>query len=403
MFSKSEYASLIREQLCEYGFVQYPRAFGNPRQEYIFSFDELMVKTLLAIEKKESCFISHNGYPKFAVKKVPMKNGTIKSSRIPITISLENILWDFDDPEKPENSLGDARNCTIFADELELDWSVQYSGSKGFHFVIHLPPKIYKFIFRKDKDDPESSADSLKLMIQVFQEFFHHHCGLRTTDPKLVSDAKRIIRIPFTPHVNRLGDKNGRYCVPLTRDQIQNWNIQQIIEYSKNPRMEVVKSSGGQRKSLEELITFLGCKPNPIKSTFVPSDKMIKTVIDDGLVEEIIQMIIRRKKICVADQLRSRNPKHDSRLFLVLFCMKYYDVTDTFQMNDIFEKFATEFNYDDFYDYDTRITQIDSIVGTICGEMKYRMNPKPHSCDGLKRAGLCYKNTALCPYYDETK
>jgi hypothetical protein len=151
----------------------------------MYNQSELMPKLFTAINEGKACYISHNSYPvlrEFRVKE--------RLTRVPIVIRLESlIVGDFDDEEKPENALADARACSLLSDELKLNWSCQFSGGKGFHFLLKLIPKKYHFIFKKSADDPECSADSLKMMISTLQEFFHHHCRLRTTDPKLIGDA----------------------------------------------------------------------------------------------------------------------------------------------------------------------------------------------------------------------
>jgi hypothetical protein len=160
----------------------------------------------------------------------------------------------------------------------------------------------------------------------------------------------------------------------------------------------MVPSSGGDLYSIEELLTFFDAKPEPIISR-LDTLTQIKQRVDDVEVNEILMSILRTRKICVHDQLKSRNPKHDARVFLVMFLMKYYSINDTFEINRIFEKFAAEFNYDDVHNLGDRLDQIRSI----CENPKYRIDPQPHSCTKLKRCGLCYKNVEKCPYYRSDK
>jgi len=384
------------EQMVRYGWEKAPRIFGNPIQVIVQAMEDLRYRVSYSITNEKSCFISHNSYPKIVRETIyDKRSGQWQDSFVPKLVRLECVIFDFDDDDKPENALIDCRNLSMIADELEADWSSQYSGGKGFHFIWKLEPTVYRFEFPAQDDPPGtiSTADQLKKMVFTFQDWFNSFCQFKTYDSHLNSDVKRIIRMPYTPHVSRKGKVSGRYCIPLSRDMLRNWNIQQIIEASYSPTYEMIQSSGGHQYRIEEIISFLGAKPIPDNQFNKPLSSFVP--VNDIDVNLVLQMIARRDCMCIWNELQKRNPKHQARIYFVLFVMCYLDMYDTFQINELWEKFGAVFNYDDLYNVGDRLIQIRSIAE----KPKYKNNPIPHRCDTLKEYKLCLGTCQLCPKY----
>jgi hypothetical protein len=379
--SKEQY----RLQLAEYGFDKdsYPRAFGsNCIQFIVMNFDDLWRSLMVSISECKSSFSSTNSYPWLRRK---------SHGFTPEVIRVEKIIHDLDSKEKPDHALNDLRNLMKISDQLGIVYMMSYSGNKGFHYYWLLDIHSYWFSFK------DSSAVSLKEIIAALQGWLLGQCNLRTYDPSIISDTKRIIRLPFSPYFDKKGIWNGRFCVPLSREQVMTWNMERIIEYSKNPVWEVVKNNGTNLFEIEEMVKFLEVSkyksPQKDKRTY---EIKPMTEISDNIVSDILALIIDRKVTCVHEELRSTNPSHHARVFLMLFLMEIYcyRANDIEEVISIYKKFADEFNYVDFSEALTGY-QVESIVGN---EM-YQNEPRATGCKKLQEKGICIGNS--CPLFKE--
>ena len=382
--SKEDY----RLQLDEYGFEVskeegFPRSFGSQCIQFIVTdYDELFRNILLSVSNHKSCYLSLNSYPWIR-----------KKSRgfAPEILRLETIIQDLDCEEKTDHALSDLRNLVQVCDNLNLTYMMSFSGGKGFHHYILLDSHNYRFSFT------DKSAESLKICAGEIQDWVIKQTSLRTFDPSIVSDCKRIIRLPYTAYYKKDGTFTGRYCIPLSRDQVLNWNMERIIHESENPSWRIVKNSGsGNYYEMEELVSFLEVSryTRPTKNKI--QYRIKTTPIEDSVISDILMLIKERQVMCCYGELMSENPSHHSRVFLMLFLMEVfsYRSSDIDSVIEIFRRMATEFNYAD-YSESTTGYQVESIVGN----EKYQDSPHVPECKYLQGKGICIGSS--CPRYHE--
>ena len=116
------------------------------------------------------------------------------------TSALDKAAFDFD--SKDPKSL--VSQILKFSDDLlnlNLKHLIVYSGKKGFHVYIMLK-NGRKLQFKKD------TLHNVHLhLVEQFKI---------TPDPQLFGDIKRVLRVPNTLHMS-----SGRYCIPITRDDLK--------------------------------------------------------------------------------------------------------------------------------------------------------------------------------------
>lgn len=122
----------------------------------------------------------------------------------------KTLIWDFDN----ENDVNIARLSAIqLIDRLKASGiqddciKTQYSGKKGIHVIVEID---------KELTPRESEA--------ICTSYAHDLVGFDTT----LYDANQVYRIPLTLH------KSGRYCLPLSLDDLMDMSIEEIVESSKN-------------------------------------------------------------------------------------------------------------------------------------------------------------------------
>jgi hypothetical protein len=369
---------------------EYPRSVGSPKQMYINSYDELWDVF------QETCgvstvFTSVGSYPRIAFHNNKQK---------PVTIKVGNIFTDFDSERKPENALRDLRNMTNFLLDHNIPFLNAYSGSKGFANYIILEPTRYKYQIMN------GSCEALKQMVHGVHLFFKN--GFRndtvtskkpsgeiipkwympTMDPLVMKDPKRLCRMMYSPHVNRNGKINGRHCFPLTLEQSLDWSINDIIQYSYNPKF-IIPDIIGERRTLTELTKYLGIniKEASYNVGFSPTNKGDITKITEDETQ-LLLFGLEDIKPCIVNQLKSINPPHDIRVAFACYMKRVGQ--NMMEAEQHYVNVAKHFGYVDLHNSDERLQQFKSLYNN----PSYKSEPR---CGKLKSWGYCIGDT--CPRY----
>lgn len=343
-----------------------PRSFGTPFQRMVFT-DEQLTQYLKVFNGTDICFISHNSYPDFD------KNGT------PETVNVTKCFIDIDNKDKPENALLDARNLLRWSISHDIPCSIAFSGQKGFHYYLLLKPEKYKL------------NSSLSNALYSIQKFLCDKAKTRFHDVKVWGDPKRLCRVWYTQYVTITEGQQMRtdtFCCPLSPEMVLTMGINEIIEYSKNPKhIEFPQDFAGYYLTLREFIkTFkvpyekiaVGDERGYVKETMLKDYKKP----DD---EYIIELIPR---MCVHSQLISDNPVHDAR-----FCAVVRLKSLGWSFEQIFN-FLMSMNWIDSHNIGAMRYQIKHIF-------KKRNPPYYHpSCGTIKKKGFCVGKK--CPRYWES-
>lgn len=323
-----------------------------------------------------TCFAGSNAYANFAFE----PGGKIA----PTTIVYANTFLDFDHETKPENSFADAAQCSQFLREHNIAHWVSFSGSKGYHIHIIHEGKRFKFHHQ------DGSAAALKAMVYGLQNHLKQTLGLPTMDEASMGDPKKLCRIPYTPHVNRSGKKNGRHCYLLPNDErLQSMTHDEVVEGSYNPEFRLYRIQG-DRLTLPETVKRLGIILSRPEEQIQPIIGSTIGVDPKGNAQRFLSSLDLR---CpgVTNELKRLNPKHKARVYAALFGKVMSGMTAE-QFEAVWVELGNEVGYVDLHNSEHRQYQ----MGTIFNDP--RMGHFPN-CTTLKANGCCIGEA--CPKYKD--
>jgi len=373
-----------RRLLRRYHMDTYPRAVGFPKQKILNDYNELW-KFFDTTRGADTCFTSVNSYPIIQ---------TINGKPRPVVISVNNIFNDFDDAHKPENPLRDMRNLTKFLMKEEIPFINLYSGSKGFANYVVLKPQKYRYNVMMP------SGKAVKRLTYGIHLFFQN--GFRskldpkkkshvmsTMDKKVMKDPKRLCRMPYSPHCNKDGAFNGRYCYPLTIDQALDSSINEIIKTSYEPDFHIPDVEG-KMMTLTELTDYLDIDVEEAESNITFCAVNDSEINDIEAVEtQLLLANLDEIKPCIVNELKSNNPDHDIRFAFACFMKRIGKSMNEAEQHYI--NIGKHFNYVDLHNDEERRGQFDNIFDL---SNNYISEP---SCGTLLRWGFCLKEN--CPKF----
>ena len=360
-------AGQMERLLHHLGFDHYPRAIGNPRQEFVHTTDEIYPK-LKKWDGNESCFISTAGYDNIVHE--------VGGKKAPRTVVHEMTFFDFDHETKPENAFADAQRLSQFLRKMDIAHWVQYSGSKGYHlFILHKPTR-FKF------EHTDGSADALKTLINQTQTHLSKTLGLNTLDEQTTGDPKRLCRIPFTRHVNRFGDASGRMALPVEVEKLDEISHEDV-EKSAYRAQYFLPDIPGRKISLAEFIEELGIELHR-------PETQIRDIIGVDYETyggaDVFMSSLNYRCPGVVNELKRRNPPHNARVFSALFAKQLGYSPDKFE--EVWQEMGQTVGYVDLHNTEHRLYQIS----TLFDNPRYRSFP---NCTTLKKKGCCIGET--CP------
>jgi len=179
-------------------FTETPRWFGFPQQQYVRTSKGL--KNILSeVNGTFPCFISVLTYPE---------------PNIPI---FDKLVFDFDYKHGLKKPYSDVSKLKAFCENINVPYTIIFSGQKGFHFYIHFLP---------------STITSIRL--EAAHEGITNSLKFETVDRHLFGDLRRVMRMPTTVYINSKGQANGHYCRYLTKEDFEK-GILHIKQISKTP------------------------------------------------------------------------------------------------------------------------------------------------------------------------
>lgn len=361
----SEYTQQFEQSLS---WEDVPRAIGNPLQYIVHSVEEYR-SFVKANNGVGICFTSHNSYP------------VVGNYSNPLTVKATKIFFDFDSKNKPENALLDLRTLVTWARKNKLPVATAFSGSKGFHAYLLLKPQKFH----------------MNRYYANYLRSFHNRVAsdlkLRTADPKIFGDPRRLCRIWYTRYATmipgtRKQELGEKYCSPLTEEMVMEMNIDDILEYSLEPENVDSKmiTDGREFHTFTELMKkfkiksmdFIfdqgpGLKPNELIQYVSPDNEHVRNLFPLP---------------CMQMQMSSQNPVHLGRFSGVVHLKK------------------VGFSVRQIYDFFMALGWVDAKKGDM---MWYQINHifhhnpayRPPTCRSIKQAGFCVGST--CDKYKEDK
>jgi len=328
-----------------------PRYVGNPKQELVHSVRELLD------------FVHRNNGLNSCFTSVYALNPELTH------VLVDKIFLDLDNEKKPENAQFDAQSLSSYTfEQFEIPSYVNFSGSKGYHAYTPFGAEWY-------------TIEEAARLIRAVQTEFVNAARLRTADPKIIGDSRRITRIPYTKHCSRLGIVSGRYCCPLSHEMLYNWNHADIQQYSYAPQ----KVGWYYVEGLPTIDQFIEMFDVPMKQelieTYAGKEVQYRN-FDNRFVVELFP------DMCIHNDLLSRNPRTITRFYAVVYCKRVLGWSIGSIIN-----FFSQLNMIDYDAYKTTYH-----VDYIYRRKAYNNLPNCHS---RRREGICVG--ASCPKYQQLR
>jgi len=204
---------------------QLPRFLSFPKQIYVEH--ELALKNLLEVANgSRPCYIT------------PYVFHTRE------TCTVDCLITDFDGQSimtlpKP---YADTLKVKHFCEEYGLDYVLDFSGGKGYHIL----PGV-----KNEEIKNEETKVIVKSKIANVQLSLQAYLGLQTLDPKVIGDHRRVLRIPTTVYVNKMGVRNGLYCRNILPEDFEK-GIHHILQLAREPG--IVPKKPKQNMTLEQIL-----------------------------------------------------------------------------------------------------------------------------------------------------
>lgn len=365
---KEDYHKLLQT----YNFDYYPRFIGNPFQFPVLSFDELW-GNFLKWNGETACFNSHNAFKDIK---------TITGKAMPQEILYTSIHFDFDDAKKIENAHYDAIKLSRFLDEENIPRLTIFSGGKGFGIFLLTKPHLYKYGMFKKEGHRFSNQDAIKRMTKGIQNYLRDKLDLRTMDSQCTGTPKKQSRGLFTYHrFTRSDDNTHRVAIPLIDEQLYEWNVEEIKEYSHNPEFIIPEVKGERYMTLVEIFEYfrVNLKEQQKNVDYVEYKPMENKVTDEAT--KLFLDVVDEDKPCIAyEMLNSNNPLHRMRVAFATFAKKLG--MSKVKFTKIYETIGRSIPYVDVANTEVRDQQIDWIWNA----PSYKSEA---TCETIKTWGKC--------------
>lgn len=241
-----------------------------------------------------------------------------------------------------------------------------YTG-KGVH--IHA--------FFEERANPQEAYSSL-------QRWFVEECDLDTFDEQVNGDMKRLCRVPNCHRYDEdVGTKLDMFTVPLSKSEMLNITVDELVEFSKQPRQ--ISLPGESRPP------FLK-RPEHSSSSYEVEEIEQKETGEMGEVTEKLEAWLKDvlQLPCMYERLQTRNPAHYVRLNSAVLMMN---------VGMSVPEILTVFGQLGWHDFDRKVTR--KHLKQIRNRGYVSM-----SCASIQAKGLCVYDKGdraeECPHYGYT-
>lgn len=340
----------FRKSLVIMQMNTFPRYKGDPRQQIIKSIFSIY-KFIFDAQGKTPAYFSHNSFKPFRGN--------------PEFVYYNLTFLDFDSKEKPENAQYDAIKVIEWANSYNIPNYVLFSGGKGFHVYLVWKP-YYMPMTMENKDK-----------LRAFFSYLKVELNLRTLDSH-VAEFRRLSRIPYSNYVSGSGEVTDRYVIPADL----NLSIDEIFEQSKNQEyIEVIPR--GKIQKFTSFYDTLDIKDYEAELYDTSADTITYDIPQNAFTDYLTTII---PKMCIHNNLMTRNPKHIARFAGVIEAKR--SGLSLEETQKLFDEMSSIFMWVDRGNIDIRRKQVNSVYNG-----KY-YHP---SCRKIRSEGLCVGKS--CPIF----
>ena len=315
-----------------YGISDMPKYFGYPNQIFVKDFDELT--KLMTIHKNiDPLYISHNTHNKEYVL-------------------YSQMFFDFDAHSRIEDDMEKARlDCSKFVEyhKEKTDLLINFTGG-GFHVLLKFKPVTVRM-------------NEISPKIKGYEKHIMETLNLKTMDLK-VAEPGRLFRIPLSPYVYHNNGTNvttDRYDIPITSDMLKEYNIDDLIYFSKKKEYSV-NPFIGKRFSIDYIKLF-ETKETYRETEILDEDIDFYSFPEDYFRKQIGE--IMNNDVLLINSLMSKHPNHNTRF---IACLKMRDIG--FSLNSTCSFFA---RLSELSEWDNRNISVQKYQIQTIYDNKYKM------------------------------
>jgi hypothetical protein len=331
-----------------------PRYVGNPSQ-YLVSTAAQFKAFVDFNDGRNPCYTSHNAWPSETVTDV------------------RYVPFDFDSKEKPENALVDVLALRDWARNLGLTLVNVFTGSgHGWHSYLEFKPAL------------EHANAGLREVYRALQMKAVREAKLRTADPAIIGDYRRILRLVGCQYVSsKTHERSGFRTVEVPPALLDTGGLDDIKDYARVVRPPV--SVFPPVETLAEAVVRLALEREAPSMDFEPSGAptIAYRAVGGSAVAEMARNYLPRP--CIHQGIMERNPSHPIRFDAVVELKEMGQ--DIATAREIIHAIALEAQWADF---DPKIT--DGHIRQI-----YRQDYGPVSCSKIRSIGACVGS--VCPFF----
>lgn len=268
---------------------EFPRFMGDPIQNFVALNKDDFLDYVKSHLQHTNIYISVYTFSNILDK------DTAKIDKIFFDLDSKDLMYD----EHTPLSLHEAR---LLHEELKKDGYIHLinsSSEKGYHI----------FLFT-EVTNLNNKTDT----IFNIQTHYEKILGLKTLDPQIKGDIRRIFRVPNTKNFNK-----NRICVNLNNEEILYSNVEIINDYAQHPR-EIVyfgsklfnpKSFDKKREYNLNINTTDFSSEYSFKESTDNYQNLLKTIYDDS-------------PKCIRNLINKRNLNYSERYFIMVYLKETY-------------------------------------------------------------------------------
>lgn len=213
--------------------------------------------------------------------------------------------------------------------------------------------------------------------------YYIDECDLTTYDRQIVTDTRRILRIPNSQRIDA-ATSTGVWCIPITEDEVLNNTVHDLLERCSSPK-SIPYHDRYRKENRPEMEVKEGYEEADAGTTGTePLRDSATTNLNEGM-EELIKDCIAMP--CIRERFFTQNPHHKVRFNGVALL---YQVG--FRPEEVREIIA-DIGWID-YDRDITYKMTEQIWNRRYSEMK---------CESLYSLGLCVHGEMFEDYSNEPK
>lgn len=204
---------------------------------------------------------------------------------------IDRIYFDFDDANDPSNAIEDALFTIRMLEKHQIHSIPYFSGKKGIALYIEFNPVNIAL---------ENIKDTIAGFFDIVKESAAKEGNpLRTLDPQIRGDYKRVSRLPNTKH------KSGLYCIPLNVGDLIS-GIDHIKEKAKEPAeynlLGAIRENESKNSIMETILKNLEKKAISDRS----KEEQLKKMRQEYIKEQSRRNTKRSGRITDADITKAR-------------------------------------------------------------------------------------------------